>query len=291
MQIIREIEKIIQSSNNSREIIGKFVLDNQRELSKYTVEQIAKKTFTSKATVVRFAHFLGFSSWREFMSSFTEEVHHLELVANDVDANYPFKADDSTDDIVTQMKDLHIQSVNDTVSLLEPESLEQAIKLLKKSVRIEVFAANPNNYLAKGFQRKMLSIGKHIDIVSNGEMGLMAGSLGSNDCAIIISYSGSIHSSAVEHARLLQLANVPIIAITSNSDSYLSNCADIVLNISSRERMYTKIENFASEISIIYILNLLFSMYFRTDYDVYKKYRMNSSSILESNRNNEYLDK
>src|SRR5699024_11022840 len=157
------------------------------------------------ASVVRFAHALGFEGWREFISQFMEEAHYLEHSSDDVDANYPFQADDSLDEIVKQMKDLHVQSINDTVNLLKEAELKQAIQFFKTSQRIVIFAASPNNYLAKTFQRKMLSIGRQIEIVSNGEMGLMAGALSKNDCALIISYSGSSNSPAVQHLRLLEL--------------------------------------------------------------------------------------
>jgi Transcriptional regulators len=290
MQLIKAIKQIVRYSNNSKSVIGKFILDNQKDLNKYTVEQIAAQTYTSKASVVRFAQALDFETWREFVNQFLEEVHYQENRLNDVDANYPFKASDSTDEIVDQMKDLHVQSIIDTVTLLKETELKRAVEFFKTSQKIVILAANPNNYLAKTFQRKMLSIGRQVEIASNGEIGLMAGSLGKNDCALIISYSGSNNSPAVEHTRLLKLAHVPIIAITSDSDNYLSSQADVVLKISSRERMYTKIENFATEISIIYILNLLFSLYFQTDYDTYKNYRLNSAKILENNRDNKYLE-
>ena len=49
------------------------------------------------------------------------------------------------------------------------------------------------------------------------------------------------------------------------------NC---VLTMSSRERLYTKISNFATEESIIYILNVLFSCYFAEDYENNKVFKI-----------------
>jgi len=291
MQLIPRIKKMILSADGSKKVIGNFVLDNQRILNKYTVEQISEATYTSKATVVRFAHYFGFDGWRGFIQQFMKEINYINQNADNVDVNYPFKDNDSIDEIINQMKNLHIQSINDSAELLDTEVLKKATKILNTSKQIVIFAASPNNYLARTFQRKMLSIGRHIEIVSNGEMGLMAGSMSNNDCAIVISYSGSINSAAVEHIRLLELSKTPIIAITSNSDSYLSKHSKTVLKISSHERMYTKIENFATEVSIIYLLNLLFSLYFQIDYDENKQYRLNSSSILENERNNDELEK
>lgn len=290
MNLIARIKNITEGTHDSKKTIGKFILDNQNKISSYTVEQIADQTFTSKATVVRFAHFLGFNGWREFLSQFNNEVLYLNRSTSEVDVNYPFKADDSVDEIVSHMKDLHLQSIEDTVGMLDFNVLKEVVKLLYGSQKIVIFAASPNDYLAKTFQRKMLSIGKHVELAINGEMGLMAGSLGSNDCALVISYSGSKSSSAVQHINLLKFSETPIIAITSRDDNYLTQRSKYVLKISSREKMYTKIENFATEVSIVYLLNLLFSLYFQIDYDKNKQYRLTSSSMLENNRVNNIFE-
>jgi len=286
-----EIEKMISNSNNSRKIIGQFVLNNRKNIAALTVDEIAMETFTSKATVVRFAHALGFEGWREFINKYSDEILYEDNISQNIDVNYPFNPSDSTLNIIDQIQSLHIESVKDTVRFLDVKDLEKIVRLLKESNKIVIFASNPNNFIAKNFQRKMLSIGRHIEIAEDGEMGLMAGSLSKSDCAIVISYSGSIKSSSVNHINLFSISKTPIVAITSNSDSYLSKRANYIINMTSHERIYTKIENFSTEISIIYILNLLFSLYFQIDYEKNKQYRLNSGRLLEKERINDNLEK
>jgi DNA-binding MurR/RpiR family transcriptional regulator len=290
MNLIEKIKKVTNESKGSKKAIGNFILDNQNNLNDYTVEQISLLTYTSKATVVRFAHSLGYTGWREFLRNFNIDLSYWNKVSDGVDANYPFKANDSVEKIAIQMKELHIQSIEDTVGLINYGDLKNVAKLMYDSKRIIIFAASPNDYLAKTFQRKMLSIGRHVEIAINGEMGLMAGSLTANDCSLIISYSGSKISPAVQHINLLKFSKTPVVAITSKEKSYLTERSNYVLKISSRERMYKKIENFATEVSIIYVLNLLFSLYFQIDYDANRQYRLTSSSLLEHGRENENIE-
>lgn len=126
-----------------------------------------------------------------------------------------------------------------------------------------MFGLNPNLTLAELFQRKMLSIGRQVELPSMGDSGLLAHSLTAEDCAVIISYSGnSIHHGPLSVLSALEERRVPVIALTSVGDNLLRQRADYTLSISSYERLYSKISTFATENSILYILNVLFSCCF-----------------------------
>lgn len=54
--------------------------------------------------------------------------------------------------------------------------------------------------------------------------------------------------------------------------------------MSSRERLYTKIANFATEESLSYIFNVLFSCYFKENYQKNSRYKIQNSKLLEQER-------
>ena len=58
-----------------------------------------------------------------------------------------------------------------------------------------------------------------------------------------------------------------------------------VFTMSSKERLYTKIANFATEESLQFILNVLYSCYYREEYQKNCLFKIQSSKILESRRN------
>lgn len=61
MLIIQKIEQVAISNRGSKGEIANFILQNSRDFPKYTVDTVAEKTFTSKASVVRFAKMLDFT--------------------------------------------------------------------------------------------------------------------------------------------------------------------------------------------------------------------------------------
>lgn len=290
MILIKKIEQIAISGRGSRREIANFVLQYDYSLAAKTVDEIACKTYTSKASVVRFAKELGFKGWREFCQSFSKEQQFLEFHKGDINANYPFKKNDTFSTILANMKKLEIQSLEITNYLFKQKSLEEAAEIIANSKIITLYAESPNNYLAELFKRKLLSIGKQSVVFRDDELGIETGTLTQNDCAIIISYSGNEKSRAVRHINLLHSNKIPVIGITSNTDNFLREHADISLLIASEENLYTKIAAFQTETSIEFILNVLFALVFQRDFDRNQYYHLDSARYLEMNRSNNNLN-
>ena len=136
----------------------------------------------------------------------------------------------------------------------------------------------------------MATIGKNV-LITKSDLGLLAHSLQKEDCAILISYSGnSERRLPLKVIPILEEAGVPIIAITGMGDNLLRQHATCVLSMSSRERLYTKISNFATEESINFILNMLYACYFSKDYEKNLDFKTKASRILEFQRFSENSD-
>lgn len=285
MNLLHKVEEaMMQYGGSSRRSIGEFILKEKADLHKYSLQEIADKTFTSKAAIVRFAQAVGFSGWKEFVKAFVEEQAYQAQHYTDIDANIPFTKDSRRKDIINQLCSLQVESLLDTADLLDDAPLDECAALLLGSRRVAVFGLNPNLALAEMFKRKMLSIGRQVELPNLGDVGLLAHSLDKYDCAIIISYSGNTPTGALSVLPTLQQHHVPVIGITSVGDNLLRQKADYTLSISSYERLYSKIATFGTENSILFILNVLFSICFAADYDVNLERKIKPSRELESVR-------
>lgn len=285
MFLFQKIEELMMTHSDARHAVGEFVLQEKENLYKYTINEIAENTYTSKATVVRFAKTLGFNGWKDFIKAFIAEMKYQEAHQTDIDANYPFHETSSTKEIIEGLKQVQIESIQDTSDLLDSEEVRHAVDYIANASRVVIFGLSPNSYLAEVFRRKMMGIDKLIEVSRIGEMGITARTMTSHDCALIISYSGnnrndppiSLIDSFVDN-------KVAIIGITSDSDNYLRKNANCVLTMSSKERLYTKISNFATEESIQYILNILFSCFYVRNYRENNSFKLRSSRVLENKR-------
>ncbi|MDD3022242.1 MAG: MurR/RpiR family transcriptional regulator [Alphaproteobacteria bacterium] len=285
MFLLQKIEELMVNYSDARHTVGEFVLNEKAAIGEYTIAQIAQKTYTSKATVVRFAKTLGYEGWKEFKKDYLAELNYRASHSEDVDVNIPFKKGDSMDVLVNNLMNLQIESVRDTVDLLDYSMVEKAVEYLKNARHVIIFGISPNDYLGQLFKRKLLTIGKYADVVQFSEIGLMSKSMTKEDCVILVSYSGNTRfSEPMSSLKTLIGKKIPVIGITSGGDNYIRNNVDCVLTISSRERLFSKISNFATENSIAFIFNVLFARYFMDDYDRNLVYKIQNSKDLESQR-------
>ena len=102
-------------------------------------------------------------------------------------------------------------------------------------------------------------------------------------CAIIVSYSGEtpILSRVIQ---ALKANGIPIIALTNIGENTVSKHADVVLRICTREKLYSKIATFSTDISFEYILDLLYSCIFALNYDQNVERKTKISSMIEKGR-------
>lgn len=286
MTLAQRVEELtISSGGDSKRTIGEFVLQQKGRLCEFSTQQIANETYTSKSALVRFAKTLGFSGWKDFAREFVSEQHYQDTHYSDIDPNIPFHADSSTKDIISLMCSLQMESLMDTADLIKPWQIDKVVDLLEQSNRIALFGMSPNNLLGELFRRRMLTVGKLVEIPALGDSGLLAASLREGDCAIIISYSGNSHTCEPLNAlRFLEKNHVPVIGITSCGTNYLRQHAAHTLSISSQEKLFSKISTFATETSILYILNVLFSTYFARNFQENFKEKVDMGRVLEYQR-------
>ncbi|MBO0459480.1 MurR/RpiR family transcriptional regulator [Enterococcus hulanensis] len=286
MYLFQRIEEAAFKQNDARRTIGEFILENRDQLQELSMDEIAKKTFTSKPTLVRFAKYFDYSGWKEFMYAFTHEVaYYDENAYEDVDPNFPFSAEDDSLEIIEHLVTLKMQSIKDTVSHIAAEDLNRAAELIQKAENVVIYGTSPNYYYGELFKRNLLAIQKKAFMSSSGENGLISSSLTERDCALIISYSGnSPDENPTRNVKILKRAGVPIISITSGGKNYLRDYSDVVLNISSKEKLYSKIANFATQESVLFLLDTLFAKIFALNYETNKEKKIANSKALESKR-------
>ena len=285
MLIIQKIEDLTFMYNDARYSVAKFLLENKRELDNYSMQEIADITFTSRSTLVRVAKMLGFSGWNEFISEYKDEVYFLDSHNNDADVNVPFLRGDDYFQIAGQINTVKRQSCEETLEFLDKQLIKQTIDLMKRASRICLFGVSVNVFLGQLFQHKMLQIGRNIEIINQSEMKYQAYSLKEYDCAIIISYSGNDENRLpTSLIKILKENKVPIISMTSMGENLLRRESNCVFTIASKEKINSKIASFASEASILFILDMIYSGYFLQDYDKNMDYKFKLSKKIEKLR-------
>jgi len=285
MKLLQRIEEFTVNQNNTRREIAEFILEHKMDIHKYSINQIAEETYSSKSALVRFGKALGFNGWKDFSNQLIEDIRYEQMHYSEIDPNLPFSNDSNYSEIINNIATIQIESIQDTADKIDIQHLERAVNMLAKSKRIVILGVSPNNLLGDIFRRKMATIGKSVEVINSGEIGITASGLTKEDTAIIISYSGNdVSREPMSFIPQMKKRGVKLIGLTSDGGNYIRKEVDTILSISSRERLYKKISNFSTEESILFILNILYATLFSKNYMQNYTFKVKNSINLEEKR-------
>ena len=267
-------------SYNERDVI-QFIEKEKEKIENYSTTYIADQTDTTPSTLVRIAKKLGYSGWNDFKKAYLKEIRYLNSHFSNIDANTPFGEDDSFINIAHKIGQLHQESVKDTLSLINPDTLQKAINILLKSKRIHVMAITNLCYAAEELVFKFRRLGVDARTYTDGHLLPEALMIPSDDCCIFISYSGQTEP-LLDAAQVLHNNGVPMIALTSIGENDLSHLANASLYVSTREKSYKKIGAYTSLESIHLLMDILYSCYFQVHYDENYSHKIKLAQLTES---------
>jgi len=148
-----------------------------------------------------------------------------------------------------------------------------------KANRIVFFGVGSSFNAALEGYTKFARIIPNVSINSETHMQLVSASmLSENDVAVIISYSGSTKE-IVDIARAVKNNGANIICITRFLKSPLTSYSDVSLICSTNERLVHGY-SLSMEMTQIYLLDILYTEYFRKTYEKSIRNKEITSSIL-----------
>lgn len=279
MLIKEELESYTFSQAEA--VAVRYIIDHVEQLEKISIQALAKETFTQPSTIVRIAKKLGFKGWVDFKHAYLEEHRYLTSQFTKVDSNIPFKAKDNVMTLAAKIASLEKSTIDDLISLLHHDDLSQAKQILNTNKTTYLFGQNANILLAQDFALKMRRLGKLIHIVTTaGEEKYEAYNIPQDSVAILISTSGETPM-ILEINEILAKRKIKRIGITSIGNNTLSQSVDLFLPITTREKLFSKIGNFTTNISIHVLLDILYGLAFSSAYDENLNHLKTSGQLID----------
>lgn len=288
--LLREKLETTRFSSSERNVAN-YLLETGLDLEKQTINAIASACYTVPSTLVRVAQKLGFSGWKDLKSAYLQEERYLQQHFLNIDANRPFRADDSIMQVASKLETLKEEALRDTLDLLEYPALQQASDMLRKARQIHLFGISHNPLLAGKFAYDMRRIHKSvIGHTMPPDFLFDVRQAGPEDCVLVISYTGE---SVIinEVLKACQEKHIPTIALTSIGENETSRLADCVLRIATREKIYSKIGSFCTDTSVVYLLELLYACVFKVHYErnLQEKIRLSKATETRTHVDNQIL--
>jgi len=212
--------------------VAAFIINFPSEIPDMSIEELAKACNTSVSSVVRLCKSAKYNGYKDFLRALSTDL----AISQNKDITYrDIKPGDSVESIAKNVCMNHIQTIENTLSVLEIGELQKAVDVISKAKRVDFYGAGISGLVAIDAHNKFIRIGKISMSSSDPHQQILTASLlGKNDVAVLISYSGDTRD-IVELADVIKRTPAVLISITRFSKNELSRKADICLYCSSSE--------------------------------------------------------
>lgn len=286
MKVLLQLAEMKQFTTNEQSI-ATYILTHQEKMLPFTIQELAKATYTSHSAINRLTHKLGLSGFKEFSLSLAREFEQNQHQFSEVDVNYPFSLGESSMQIAKEIADLMKNTIEKNIAFMEEALLSQTAQLLDKAERIFIYALGDSQIRAKSLQNKLFKINKYVIIATElSEWAHHTLNMTPRDCALFLTYHSN-SPSYLKVSRYLQQEQIPFVTITANDQSELARSSTICIKLPNDEVKLAKIGTFSSQIALEYVLNVIYSCIYKIDYKHHLKnteqslHKFNSSHMID----------
>lgn len=234
MNLIKELQEKKGFSDSER-TIADYLLKHSRLLPSMTTRQLAQKTYTSSAAIVRFCQKRGFGGYTEFRVEFLAQM--IQYIESPCGMELSVTDRDSVHSILEKVTRLEIDAMQETYRMLDPADFVRAFAILSKTAHIDFYAMDNNldiaNMAASGFIMANKCSTVHPAMTMQY---LQATGAPKDHVGFLISRTGE-NRMLIDIARLLKMRGTPILLITGKKDSTLGSLADVAFPVASVKTM------------------------------------------------------
>ncbi|MCI5774318.1 MAG: MurR/RpiR family transcriptional regulator [Erysipelotrichaceae bacterium] len=229
--IFAKLKDVNLFSASEYEVV-KFILAKPQKVVHMSIRSIAEETYTSPSTIMRTCRKLSDGGFAEFRIQLAKEI--MQFKPNEAKTSHQeamAKKMENTQQIMSELKDCVINSINCTQELINADIIENVIQTINKAKTIDIYGRGSSNSVGRDFRYKMFRLGYNVHLFEGIDLQAIQ-ALNSDDthCAIIISSSGETPE-IINFAKILNANATPVITITGSQDCTLLQYSDYPLFI------------------------------------------------------------
>lgn len=276
-----KLTQVMDSLPASEHKVAAHVADHVNDVVGLSVEELAIRSGSSQAAVVRFCKKLGCKGYRDFSMQLVSELAIAQRGDHQRYRNLEIQAGERADRVISTVCAHNMQAIEDTLTLLDPDQVELAADRLFHAQRVDVYAIATSNLVAQDAQQKLMRVNKHVCAYSDPHLQLSsAATLTSDDVAVAISWSGETRE-VIRAAKLAKSNGAFVITITRLGKVTLSQIGDVHLGLSAPE-MNMRSGAMSSRIAQMTMIDILFSCLVSHHYNETVPYLERSRQVMRA---------
>ena len=201
MKIIQQLKE--KRYTESEQQVIDYLLEHLEDLTLLSINDLAKNSYTSNATIIRLCHKVGYQGYRQFKLALLQELEANKYMVSQVDYTIPFQVNETSEQIIQNMFSLYQESIQQVYHHLSIETLNKIATLMVQKKRIFIYGYGDSQITAANFINKLAKLNLFPVLATQyGEEIYISKQLQPGDFALFISYSGE-NTSLLECMKIL----------------------------------------------------------------------------------------
>lgn len=279
--ITSQIKRLYCNLTSAERKVATHVIESPHEVTGLTVHQLAEKCDVASSAVIRFCKSVQLSGFSELKIELARELgSKKEEQKNALPSVEP---ESGTEGVVRKVFSAGMQTLQDTLDMLDFSKVEKMSELLVRAKHIFLFGIGTSSTVVTDAQYRLSQLGLWAtactDILL---MGVTAANLDEGDVVLAISHSGRTKA-VVDAVRLAKKKGATVMAITSFKDSILYEESDVAATVFADEVTYP-VEAVSARVAHICLVDSLAMLLATHNYDSFADHIKSRNDVLEGIR-------
>lgn len=226
--ILSTLERIKPDLAPSLQSVAAYMLTYGDKLGNVSLDELAKASGTSKASVVRLCQALGFSGFRELQRAFGASALEQAAVVRETKAAWPAEQGTTVDPASTL--GALVASVQGTQRLLQPTAVDVVARRIVRAARVAWYGLGDSGFLALSADHRCMINGLNSRaLTASRDVTALAPQLTQDDVLICISRSGRLPNLVQAMRQAKASTQAYLAAITGDPGAPLVQLVDVAL--------------------------------------------------------------
>lgn len=253
-------DSLIRSYHNltrSETKVADYILRHKQEIHSQSISELAAACNVSEATISRFCHSVGCSSFNEFKLATVHAISSTDTAIVDTDLYSTVQASDSIEQKCRKLYNVSTDALQKTLGELNPDTIAEVAQVLSESTRVFCFGQGNSSIVAEDAWGRFSCVSPKFHFIANANLqSTTVELLGEGDVVLYFSFSGAVRE-LIEIGKVMKKSKAKLILVTRFPNSPGAAFADHLLICGANEAPQQQ-GSIAAKIGQLFIVDILF---------------------------------
>ena len=237
--------------------VADYILRHKNKVHIQSISELASACDVSEATISRFCHSVGCSSYNEFKLAIVHALSSNEPAIVDADLYSTVQASDPIETKCRKLYNVSADALQKTLAELDHHTISQVVDVLVDAHQVFCFGQGNSSIVAEDAWGRFSCVSPKFHFIANANLqATTIELLGKGDVVLYFSFSGSVRE-LIEIGKAMQNSQAKLILVTRFPNSPGAAYADHLLICGANEAPRQQ-GSIAAKIGQLFIVDILF---------------------------------